>query len=103
AMREKVYQKARTTVAAKLAAINPPPPAAVAERQRRVLEDAIAAVESSYSSIDDDPFAELETVFADPMKKADTPVSAPPPVLAGSNIDERPWPGRAPEPDSTLD
>ena len=26
AMREKVYQKARSTIAAKLAAINPPPP-----------------------------------------------------------------------------
>ena len=49
AMREKVYQKARSTVAAKLAAITPPPPAAVAERQKRALEDAIAAVESSYA------------------------------------------------------
>ena len=66
AMREKVYQKARSTVAAKLAAINPPPPAAVAERQKRVLEEAIAEVESSYSNSADDPFAELENVFADP-------------------------------------
>ena len=103
AMREKVYQKARTTVAAKLAAINPPPPAAVAERQRRVLEEAIVQVENSYSNVDDDPFAELDGVFADPVKTADRPVPAPPPVLAGSNIDQQPWPGRAPEPDSTVE
>ena len=76
AMREKVYQKARSTVAAKLAAINPPPPAAVAERQKRVLDEAIAEVESSYADGADDPFAELENVFADPVKKADQPVAA---------------------------
>ena len=103
AMREKVYQKARTTVAAKLAAINPPPPAAVADRQKRVLEEAIAKVENSYSGIDGDPFAELENVFADPMKTADRPAPAPPLVLAGSNTDQKPWPGRAPEPDSTVE
>ena len=33
-MREKVYDKARATIEAKLAAINPPPPASVADRQR---------------------------------------------------------------------
>ena len=48
-MREKVYQKARSTVAAKLAAISPPPPAAVAERQKRALDEAIVEVESSYA------------------------------------------------------
>ena len=42
ATRERVYEKARATVAAKLAAINPPPPPSVADRQRRALEDAIA-------------------------------------------------------------
>ena len=69
AMREKVYQKARSTVAAKLAAISPPPPAAVAERQKRALDEAIVEVESSYAGADEDPFAELENVFADPMTK----------------------------------
>ena len=69
AMREKVYQKARSTVAAKLAAISPPPPAAVAERQKRALDEAIAAVEGSYAGADEDPFAELENVFTDPVKK----------------------------------
>ena len=34
-MRARVYDKARATIAAKLAAISPPPPAAVAERQKR--------------------------------------------------------------------
>ena len=45
-MRTKVYDKARATVAAKLAALNPPPPPAVAERQKKVLEDAIVTIES---------------------------------------------------------
>jgi hypothetical protein len=103
AMREKVYQKARSTVAAKLAAISPPPPAAVAERQKRALDEAIVAVESSYTGADEDPFAELEHVFADPMKNTDRPTAPTPPVLAGSYADTKPWPGRAPEPDSTVE
>jgi hypothetical protein len=50
AMREKVYRKARDTIAAKLAAIDPPPSRIVIERQHKALEDAIMAVEASYSS-----------------------------------------------------
>src|SRR5262245_1925303 len=69
ALREKVYDKARTTVAAKLAAINPPPPAAVADRQKQVLEEAIRQVEGAYVTAEgNDPFAELEHVFAQPKK-----------------------------------
>ena len=102
AMREKVYQKARSTVAAKLAAISPPPPAAVAERQKRALDEAIAAVESAYAGPGADPFDEFENVFADPVKTPDKPAS-PPPVLAGSNTDPKPWPGRAPEPQSSVE
>ena len=34
AMRERVYEKARATIAGKLAAINPPPPPSVADRQK---------------------------------------------------------------------
>jgi hypothetical protein len=84
AMREKVYDKARNTVAAKLAAITPPPPAAVAERQRQVLEDAIRQVEAGYAGEADDPFAELENVFAPPAQKAPEPMAAkaPPPIEA---------------------
>lgn len=67
ATRARVYDKARSTVAAKLAAINPPPPPAVAERQKRALEDAIAAVELEYSrpaQSDPDPLDDLDDVFA---------------------------------------
>ncbi|MGN6536820.1 MAG: hypothetical protein ACTHKQ_13980 [Mesorhizobium sp.] len=66
-VRAKVYDKARSTIAAKLAAINPPPPAAVAERQKRTLEDAIATVESGYAKPvppASDPLAELENIFS---------------------------------------
>ncbi|MGD9915348.1 MAG: hypothetical protein AB7S80_14795 [Rhizobiaceae bacterium] len=57
-MRKRVYDKARSTVAAKLAAISPPPPASVADRQRRSLEDAIAEVERGYAAPAADPFAD---------------------------------------------
>ncbi|MBX3579706.1 MAG: hypothetical protein KF723_21085 [Rhizobiaceae bacterium] len=65
--RQKIYDKARATVESKLAAISPPPTALVADRQRRILEDAIARVEADYASpaaVSSDPFAELESVFA---------------------------------------
>ena len=48
ALRQKVYDKARATIDAKLAAINPPPPQAVVDRQKRALEDAIATIEKDY-------------------------------------------------------
>jgi hypothetical protein len=63
AMRERVYQKARVTLATRLAVVGPPP-AAVAERQKRVLEEAIAEVESSYAGPgEDDPIAELASIL----------------------------------------
>jgi hypothetical protein len=66
AMRARVYQRARATLAARLATVGPTP-VAVAERQTRVLEDAIAEVESSYSDqADSDPIADLADVFAHP-------------------------------------
>lgn len=66
AMRARVYDKARGTITAKLAALNPPPPASVAERQRKALEDAIASVESSFAAPApaEDPLDELENVFS---------------------------------------
>jgi len=63
AIRQRVYEKARQTVGAKLAAINPPPPPSVADRQRRALEDAIASIEKGYAA-SSDPLSELEDVFA---------------------------------------
>ncbi|MDW6021811.1 hypothetical protein SAZ10_08545 [Mesorhizobium sp. BAC0120] len=80
AIRAKVYEKARATVAAKLAAINPPPPSAVAERQKRALEDAISQVEVGYSGSGEDPFDELENVFADLTRKQPAEAKAPPAV-----------------------
>jgi len=64
--RQRVYDKARSTVAAKLAAINPPPPPSVADRQKQSLEDAIAEVERQYAPAEsepDDPLASLSDIF----------------------------------------
>ena len=55
-MRARVYDKARATISAKLAAMNPAPAPAVVERQRKVLEDAIASLEAEYAP---PPSAEL--------------------------------------------
>ncbi|MBX3583520.1 MAG: hypothetical protein KF810_16660 [Rhizobiaceae bacterium] len=78
--RQRVYEKARQTVAAKLAAINPPPPPSVADRQRRALEDAIRQIEKEYAA-SSDPLSELEDVFAslkNPQPKVlDRPVAKP--------------------------
>jgi hypothetical protein len=66
-VRQKVYDKARTTIAAKLGQMNPPPPPAVAERQKKALEDAIQKVEAEYSGAkagSEEPADELEAIFA---------------------------------------
>src|SRR5690606_9863093 len=47
-MREKVYDKARATIEAKIAALNPQPPVAIIERQRKAMEDAIAVLRADY-------------------------------------------------------
>lgn len=64
-MREKVYAKARATIEAKLAALNPPPPPVVADRQRQSLEAAIALVRSEMSAIQNGGAAGLAELFAD--------------------------------------
>ena len=114
AIRERVYEKARATVAAKLAAINPPPPPSVADRQRRALEDAIASVEKGYAA-NSDPLSELEDVFAslkNPQPKAleqpaaktgawpkATPApAAPRPAAPAAPRAAEPAPRRAPAP-----
>ena len=55
-MREKVYEKARSTIEAKIAALNPQPPLAIIERQRKAMEDAIAILRADYDQpvIEDD-------------------------------------------------
>ena len=89
AAREKIYQKARATIEAKLAAIEPPPPPAVVERQRKLIDDAITTVEADYASaespeaVDDD---DLEHIFAeldpDPIEPA---AAVPEPPATKSN------------------
>ncbi|CAI2932656.1 hypothetical protein [Aminobacter niigataensis] len=80
AMRARVYDKARSTIAAKLAALDPQPPAAVAERQTKSLEDAIATVEASFTAkpVEDDPLAELENVFTSIARNKDQPAYSRP-------------------------
>jgi hypothetical protein len=97
-LRAKVYDKARATVAAKLAAINPPPPAAVADRQKQVLEEAIRQVEASYSGTANDPFAELENVFAQPRKVEPAPARPAPSWSAGESSAALPRSASAPRP-----
>ncbi|MGE0500882.1 MAG: hypothetical protein AB7I79_04390 [Rhizobiaceae bacterium] len=65
-MRQRVYDKARATVDAKLAAISPPPLASVADRQRRSLEDAIAQIEAEFApdvGEPADPLDRLQNIF----------------------------------------
>jgi hypothetical protein len=80
-MREKVYDKARSTIAAKLAAMNPPPPEGVIDRQKRALEDAIASIEREYAAenASNDPLAELENVFASLKNPEPRPIRQEPP------------------------
>lgn len=86
-MREKVFDKARSTIEAKLQAIQPPPPAAVVERQRKALEDAIATLRADYAEPETSPDSEedaLETVLAafEHPDLPSSPVSASPVVTA---------------------
>jgi hypothetical protein len=83
-VREKVYQKARMTIGAKLAALNPPASPAVVDRQRRALEEAIRKVEAEYAALEaedepedevEDPLDELDALFSSLSKP---PVKAAP-------------------------
>jgi len=79
-LRQKVYEKARATIAAKLAAINPPPPPLVVDRQKQALEDAIAVVEAEFTPpppVEDDLDAFLAD-FSKPVTPPPTPRAAPP-------------------------
>jgi hypothetical protein len=105
-LRQKVYDKARATIEAKLAAINPPPPQAVADRQRKSLEDAIASLEKEYADKErpkaSDPLQELEDVFASIERQK----SAPPKPVAPAPRSEpvaKPAPAPAPAPASKSD
>ena len=99
-MRERVYEKARSTVAAKLAAISPAPPEAVSARQKQSLEDAIAEVEAQYAlppaADDAEPADELENVFA--TLDASNPIEAVPAKTAGSSFEVQPPASTSTEP-----
>lgn len=59
-MREKVYDKARSTIEAKIAALNPQPPLPIIDRQRKALEDAIAVLRADYDKpVDEDDFDDI--------------------------------------------
>lgn len=86
-MRARVYDKARATISAKLAAITPKPAPAVIERQKAALEQAIASLESEYAvaaPADPEDFesviASLERQPAKPAKTAAAPARTPPPA-----------------------
>ena len=57
-IRARVYDKARTTISAKLAAITPPPAPAVIDRQKAALEQAIKTIEAEYSASSPPPPAD---------------------------------------------
>lgn len=71
-VRARVYDKARATISAKLAAINPAPPSAVIDRQKSLLEDAIASVEGDYLAA-----APVEEDFEAIMANLSEPASRP--------------------------
>jgi hypothetical protein len=100
-MRERVYEKARATVAAKLAAINPPPPAAVADRQKKSLEDAIKEIEAGYSARSADPLEELEDIFA--SLDGSKPIEAAPAKTPGSSFEVKPVAPAAPASKSSAE
>lgn len=105
-MRARVYDKARSTIAAKLAAIDPPPPAAIAERQKKTLEDAIASVEAGYARPVpaappvNDPLAELENIFSSIDRNRNQPNHVRPAATAAPATarTEPAWQPRQPEP-----
>ncbi|TIO09768.1 hypothetical protein [Mesorhizobium sp.] len=65
-VRARVYDKARVTIADKLAKNTPPLAPSVIAQHKRTLEDAIASVEREYAkpAPASDPLAELEDIFS---------------------------------------
>ena len=76
-IRARVYDKARTTISAKLAAITPPPAPAVIDRQKAALEQAIKTIEAEYSA---PPAPPPVDDFDAVMKSLETPAKAAPPA-----------------------
>lgn len=74
ALRQRVYAKARATIEQKLTAANAGPEAA--ERQRRILEEAIAEVEQDYGEKLTEP-APAEASEPKPKEPVEKPAAAP--------------------------
>ncbi len=89
-MRQKVYSKARTTISAKLAALDPAPPQSVIDRQKAMLEKAIVDVEASYGSAEAeaevDPLEDFISgaAFGTAPGSAPAPKPVEPPSVAAS-------------------
>jgi len=104
--RDRIYQKARSTIEAKLKAVSPPPPQHVVDRQMKVLEDAIAEVEAEYAPpapaedrLDglDEVLRDLEALSREPSNASwsttENPATAPaPPVAANAPAPKAPEP-----------
>lgn len=89
--RAKIYQKARSTIDAKLKAINPPPPAHLIEKQLRMLEDAITAVEAEFAApvIADKPKDDLDDILKELEALSKSPSTAawkPSPAIAPTPV-----------------
>ncbi|MER8371211.1 hypothetical protein [Mesorhizobium sp. M1406] len=85
-MRAKVYEKARSTIAAKIAQRDPPLSPEDVAKQKRGLEDAIASVERDYarSEPETDPLAELENIFSSIDRNKNQPSHTRQPAKAES-------------------
>ncbi|TPL53456.1 hypothetical protein FJ937_08915 [Mesorhizobium sp. B2-4-4] len=108
-LRAKVYDKARSTIAKKIAEREPPLSPSEAERQKRGLEDAISRLEREYAKSvpETDPLAELEHIFSsidrnkNQSNHTKQPVKAEPawPAPPASKAEPYKPPPPAPEPD----
>lgn len=105
--RERVYLKARDTVSAKLAAMQPPPSSIVVERQKKALEAAISAVEAGFAR-ENEPEDEFAAIFSgageneikksEPISEADGQATAEPVTEAGEQALDEPLGGEVEEP-----
>lgn len=98
--RARIYERARATIEAKLAALDPQPPQAVADRQRQVLANAIEEVEAHYAPAE--PEEEMldgafDDVFDMPAPAVAAPPVAPSPAPAPQRDAFFPAPPRAQE------
>ncbi|MBO6539639.1 MAG: hypothetical protein JJ969_09600 [Rhizobiaceae bacterium] len=97
--RERVYQKARDTIGAKLAAMDPQPSKIVVDRQKKALEDAISAVESGFAEAVESS-DEFEAIFAGTEKKPEAKPAGDDAIAEETPEEE---PKAAPKPEVTAE